>query len=150
LAKALGRVVREMEAVARKVRAQVPRLERRMQQRLSERIGAIYRKQLGEEPTRQAVLAQIADFVHSTDVREELDRIASHLEAVRRILSGAGGGAAKESPASAGRVLDFLGQELHREATTLAAKLRDTTVSAWVVRMKGQIEKLREQAANVE
>ena len=120
-----------------------------MEKRLTERIRAVSRRVSGAVPNRRAALAEIADFVRSADVREELDRIESHLRAVKTTLAGRPLGA-QEPAASPGRTLDFLAQELHREANTLGTKLRDTAVVQWVVQMKGQIEKLREQAANLE
>ena len=75
------------------------------------------------------------------DVSEELDRLASHLEALRQSL-------AAEGPV--GRSLDFLLQEVGREVNTIGSKSTDLRLTERVLAMKGCVERLREQAANVE
>ncbi|MEJ2652976.1 MAG: DUF1732 domain-containing protein, partial [Gammaproteobacteria bacterium] len=75
------------------------------------------------------------------DVEEELDRLAAHLAEVRRVLD-------KGSPA--GRRLDFLMQELHREANTLGSKSGDVETTRASMEMKVLIEQMREQVQNIE
>jgi uncharacterized protein (TIGR00255 family) len=75
------------------------------------------------------------------DVEEELDRLAAHLAEVRRILGQAG---------PAGRRLDFLMQELHREANTLGSKSGDVETTRASMEMKVFIEQMREQVQNIE
>jgi len=75
------------------------------------------------------------------DVREELDRLAAHLEEARRLI-GAGG--------PVGRKLDFLCQELNREANTLCAKSPDLELTRIGLEMKGTVDQIREQVQNVE
>jgi uncharacterized protein (TIGR00255 family) len=83
-------------------------------------------------------LALLADRM---DVGEELARLESHLEQVERLLAAGGG---------VGRQLDFLAQELFREANTIGAKCNDALVAHAVVELKTHIERLREQVQNVE
>jgi uncharacterized protein (TIGR00255 family) len=75
------------------------------------------------------------------DVREELDRLATHLEAARSLLRQGG---------PVGRRLDFLSQELAREASTLCAKANDVSLTAIGLDLRAQIEQLREQVQNIE
>ena len=81
-------------------------------------------------------MGEAVSFAQNGDVSEELARIASHLAALRAAASG--------------RTIDFLAQELQRQVYTPGTKQRDSHVTRWVVSMKSQVEKLREQAANVE
>ena len=80
-------------------------------------------------------------FVQKIDIAEELDRIETHIAEVRRVL---------EQNDAAGRRLDFLLQELNREANTLGAKSVDATIMHAAVEMKVLIEQVREQVQNIE
>jgi len=145
----LTRLIRMLEHLTLRIKRQIPKIQVGLRQRLARRI-----RQLTQAATRTPmstqsgspdwapVIAEAASLVQAGDVSEELARIDSHLVSVRKTLEGQ-----EDSP---GRTLDFLAQELHREASTLAAKVREGRVVRWVVAMKNQIEKLREQAANVE
>lgn len=82
-------------------------------------------------------MAVLAD---RSDVAEELVRLESHIDQFDRLLGD-------EAP---GRSLDFLSQELAREANTIASKSADVTIAHAVVDMKTQIERLREQVQNIE
>jgi uncharacterized protein (TIGR00255 family) len=75
------------------------------------------------------------------DIREELDRLASHVAAAKKLI-GEGG--------AVGRRLDFLAQEFSRETNTLCAKSNDSTLTALGLEMKVEVEQLREQAQNIE
>ena len=133
----LRQLLQKLESLRRKVQQRVPVVQRGLEKRLATRIQAIV-------PTAdsRAIAAEAASVVQATDVTEELGRLQSHLTALYQVVSGE-----SESP---GRTIDFLAQELHREINTLGSKIRDTAVIRHVVAMKGHIEKLREQAANVE
>jgi len=80
-------------------------------------------------------------FLKDSNISEEIERLAFHIKNFTGRLSRAG---------SAGKELDFIAQEMQREANTLAAKTFDTIISARVVQMKSQIEKIREQVQNIE
>jgi uncharacterized protein (TIGR00255 family) len=84
---------------------------------------------------------EIVLFAQKTDVMEELDRIDSHVSEVRRILKHGG---------VLGRRLDFLMQELHREANTLGAKSTNMDTTRASVELKVLIEQVREQVQNIE
>lgn len=80
-------------------------------------------------------------FLKSSDISEEVERLMYHLGNFKHKLSKAG---------PIGKELDFIAQEMQREANTLAAKSFDASVAGQVVQMKSQIEKIREQVQNVE
>jgi uncharacterized protein (TIGR00255 family) len=75
------------------------------------------------------------------DIREELDRLATHVAAARALIAAGG---------PVGRKLDFLSQELAREANTLCAKANDVSLTAIGLDLRAQIEQVREQVQNVE
>ena len=75
------------------------------------------------------------------DIREELDRLKTHVAAARALIDEGG---------PIGRRLDFLAQELAREASTLCAKANDVSLTAQGLELRAQIEQFREQVQNVE
>ncbi|MGI8601595.1 MAG: YicC/YloC family endoribonuclease [Verrucomicrobiales bacterium] len=87
------------------------------------------------------LLKEVALFAERCDISEELSRFASHLGQF---------GLALKSHEAAGRTLDFLCQELHREMNTIGSKANDAAISHLVVAAKTEVEKLREQVQNVE
>lgn len=90
----------------------------------------------------EARLAQeIAIFADRSDITEEIVRSRSHLKQFRNYMS---------MDDSIGRRLDFLIQEIHREFNTMGAKASDSSISARVVEVRAELEKLREQVQNVE
>jgi len=89
----------------------------------------------------ERVRQEITLFASKIDVDEELSRLSSHLTEMRRILSHGG---------AVGKRLDFLMQELNREANTLGSKSVDAEVSRSAMEMKILIEQMREQIQNLE
>jgi uncharacterized protein (TIGR00255 family) len=89
----------------------------------------------------QRILTEAALFSEKTAVAEETVRLMSHIEQLRGFL-------AQEQPV--GRKLDFLVQELNREANTIGSKCQDIEISRVVVEIKSEIEKIREQIQNIE
>jgi len=75
------------------------------------------------------------------DIREELDRLASHVTQAKKLLAGGG---------AIGRKLDFLAQELHRESNTLTAKANDLELTTIGLELKSVVEQFREQVQNLE
>lgn len=80
-------------------------------------------------------------FAERSDVTEEVARLKSHLQAAQQAI---------EAAEPAGRVLDFLAQEMYREVNTIGSKAKEAQIARWIVEMKSQIEKLREQVRNIE
>lgn len=91
-------------------------------------------------------------FALRIDVAEELSRLRSHLEELRHLLTDGGGKAAsgKKHAGSAGKRLDFLFQEMNREANTLGSKAGSMDVTRAAMDLKLLIEQMREQAQNIE
>jgi len=82
-----------------------------------------------------------ANFINDTDTTEEIDRLCFHIRNFKhKLIKGQ----------AIGKELDFIAQEMQREANTMAAKTFDVSVSAQVLKMKSLIEKIREQAQNIE
>ncbi len=97
---------------------------------------------LGETPyDEQRLLQEAAALALKADVREELDRLESHIVEARKLLSGGG---------DIGRKLEFLAQEFHRESNTLTAKAAAMPLTRAGLDLKATIDQLKEQAANVE
>jgi len=90
---------------------------------------------------RDRVAEELAMFVRNSDVSEELTRMKSHLKGFQMAL---------RNQKEAGKELDFIAQEMFREANTIGAKSSSFTISRWVIKVKSQIEKMREQLQNVE
>jgi uncharacterized protein (TIGR00255 family) len=90
---------------------------------------------------QERIVQEAAVLAVKADVREELDRLKSHIAAARELLRSEGG---------AGRRFDFLAQEFNREANTLCSKSATTALTATGLELKAAIEQLREQIQNVE
>jgi len=87
------------------------------------------------------ICQEIALLLQKSDVDEELDRLQTHVNEVSRTL---------KQKNAIGRRLDFLMQELNREANTLSSKAVDTDVTQTAVELKVLIEQMREQIQNIE
>lgn len=90
---------------------------------------------------QQRILTEAAIFADKVAVTEEIVRLRSHLNQLRGMLSSGG---------AIGRKLDFLVQELNREANTIGSKANDVEMAQMVVDVKAEIEKIREQVQNIE
>lgn len=122
----------ELEAeVPRLVAAARERLRGRLQGLLDERFATIDDVRLEQE---------VAILADKSDVAEELVRLASHVEQFRKISDGGG---------LLGRKLDFLLQEMGREANTIGSKIHDASITIRIVELKSCLERVREQIQNV-
>jgi uncharacterized protein (TIGR00255 family) len=108
--------------------------------RAAERVRKLVEAVPGAAPRAEDVARELAWWADRCDVSEELQRLESHVAQFRAALG---------SGAPAGKRLDFLVQELHREANTAGSKAADTEIAGLVLELKAVIEKLREQAQNV-
>jgi len=125
--------------IERQVTRVAPRIPA-LQAAFAEKLGARLRE-AGLDPEGERLKQELALFATKVDVAEELSRLGAHLSEVRRVLAAGG---------SAGKRLDFLMQELHREANTLGSKSVDAELSQASLEMKVLIEQMREQVQNVE
>ena len=98
-------------------------------------------REAGLDPDLDRLKQELALFATKVDVAEELSRLSTHIAEVRRVLEAGG---------SAGKRLDFLMQELHREANTLGSKSVDAELSQASLEIKVLIEQMREQVQNLE
>jgi uncharacterized protein (TIGR00255 family) len=118
-------------------------LPERAARRLEERLTALT-QQSGVSPERLA--QEVALLAEKLDVSEELTRLSTHLDAATSLF----GPGARPGRDGVGRTLEFLLQEIGRELNTLGVKSQDAGVSAAVVQAKAELEKIREQAQNIE
>jgi len=125
-----------MELQVERVKARLPIAIDAMRQRLTERLAEL-KAELDEARVEQEMVL----LVNKSDVAEEIDRLAAHIGEVRRVL---------EQQQPMGRRLDFLMQELNREANTLSSKSVDTDMTRAAVELKVLIEQMREQVQNIE
>ena len=119
-----------------------PEVEQRYQERLTQRLLAA----TGNEFNRQRLLEEVAILVDRSDIAEELERMTTHIGHFRELLTASG---------EVGKKLDFLLQEMNREANTLLSKTggvggKGTRITELGLAMKAEIEKAREQVQNVE
>jgi uncharacterized protein (TIGR00255 family) len=128
-----------MQTTARAVRVRLPEVAARIRARVSERIAVL--SQGGSAPDSARLEQELVMYAHKMDVDEELDRLDSHLVEVAAII---------DSNEPAGRRLDFLMQELNREANTLSSKSQDVETTRAAVDLKVLIEQMREQVQNIE
>ena len=126
-----------MRRALKAIRARLPQSAAEQKRRLRQRLVEVAGKPPGIAARVQEALAVIRD----TDVNEELVRLDSHLAHLEQTLAGG---------VDVGKKLDFIAQELTREANTLGAKANDGIIARRVVELKGAIEKIREQAQNLE
>jgi uncharacterized protein (TIGR00255 family) len=135
----LGATIRERLAV---VHARAPEVVRQYQERLRLRVNQLL-SEVGASVRDEDLLREIAVFAERSDIAEEVTRLGGHLDQYEAILSPS-----NQEPA--GRTLDFLAQEMLREANTIASKSADGEIARRIVEIKTAIDRLKEQAANAE
>ena len=126
----------QIERIVAKVKDVANTLRQDIQNRLIQRL-----EELGTKLESGRLEQEVALLAQRADIAEELDRLAIHVEEARACLRGTG---------PHGRRMDFLTQELNREANTLAAKSVIAETSQRAVDLKVVVEQIREQVQNVE
>jgi len=129
-------IVANLEEIEGRAPGVVDQYRRRLHERLS-KVLAEYEVTL--EPAD--LLREVGMFTDRSDISEETVRLKSHLEQFRSIMA---------LPESAGRKLEFLTQEMFREANTIGSKANDVEITAGVIEIKTAIERIREMIQNVE
>ena len=128
----------EIERLTGLIEARAPMVAEEYKTRLSETV----REALsGADYDETRLLTEVALFADKCAIDEELARLHAHIDHYRKILS---------IEPTAGRKLDFLTQELNREANTIGSKANDAAIAENVVLLKCEIEKVREQIQNLE
>ena len=138
--------VQQLRALAGRAGPLVPQVVQRQQQRFLERwneaVGSAQASQvLPTQALQERALSEAAAYAIRIDVAEELTRLASHLDEIERLLHAGG---------ELGKRLDFLIQELQREANTLGSKSAALELTSISVEMKVLVEQMREQVQNIE
>ena len=134
----LGQRVRRLAERADEIERRAPLVVQEHAARLTRRIEEL----IGMPPVDEGRLAaEVAIFADRSDIAEETTRLRSHLAQMQQMLIGDG---------PAGRTLEFLVQELGREANTIGSKANDVEISRAVIAVKGDLESLREQIQNLE
>lgn len=131
--------IEKIRGLVAQVAKLAPEVVEAHKKRLTERIRALVPSTVPVSP--EDLAREVALFADRCDISEEIQRIGSHLDEFLRILGEAN---------DVGRKLDFLTQELLREANTIGSKANDARIAHRVVEVKTEIEKVREQVQNVE
>jgi uncharacterized protein (TIGR00255 family) len=139
LGQILSQRMLEIEALAKKAEAAPGRKPEAIKARLAEQVAALLETsdRFDTERLNQEALLIAA----KADIREELDRIASHVAQARELIEKGG---------PIGRRLDFLSQEFHREVNTCCSKSNDIELTNTGLEMKNVVEQFREQVQNLE
>ena len=131
-----------LEMIAKKVQEIAPNAKKapkRLHDKLKKKLEEL---KINHEGDEERLSRELVLFVDRIDVTEELTRLGSHIAQFETIL--------KEGKERVGRELDFLTQEMHREANTIAAKSQELEITQSVLAVKSELEKIREQLQNIE
>jgi uncharacterized protein (TIGR00255 family) len=139
LARVLDAALDEIESLTREAAASAAAQPAALKAKLETQMAELLGTQTGLSPERLAHEAAL--LAVKADVREELDRLRAHIGQARELFAGKG---------TVGRKLDFLSQEFNREANTLCSKASDIALTRIGLALKTAIDRMREQAANVE
>ncbi|WP_339227640.1 YicC/YloC family endoribonuclease [Oceanobacillus sp. FSL K6-2867] len=134
----LAQRLQEIHKTVLRLREKRDIVRKEYQERIMERIRAY----LGDEVSKDGKFYQeIVLLAEKGDITEEITRLLGHIEHFEKTMN---------SPEASGRRLDFIIQEMHREANTIGSKSTDVTISEWNVSLKSLIEKMKEQVQNLE
>ncbi|MBX9578431.1 MAG: YicC family protein [Chthoniobacterales bacterium] len=133
----LKKRVRLLEQMVKKMVERAPIIFQHRRTQLGKRLADLGVPIPADSPS---LLRELALFAERSDIHEELVRLQSHFIQCQELLSSAG----------EARTFDYLAQEMFREFNTLGNKANDATISHWVVQAKSELDKIREQLANLE
>ena len=139
LARDIKRRIDSIKRAAHKVGLRAPKVLERYRQQLADRLEKLGAGLIHADDDR--LLKELVIFADRADISEELARLDSHYDECQRCFT------AREP---VGRKLDFLAQEMNREINTIGSKANDSNISQQVVILKTELERLREQAQNIE
>jgi uncharacterized protein (TIGR00255 family) len=135
----LSKRLDEIAALSARAESAPGRRPEAIRARLAEQVSTLL--QTSERFDSDRLYQEAVLLAAKADIREELDRLSSHVEQAKKLLANGG---------AIGRKLDFLAQELHRESNTLTAKANDLELTNIGLELKGVIEQFREQVQNLE
>jgi uncharacterized protein (TIGR00255 family) len=136
----LMRHVHLIAANLKEIQARAPFVIEDYHKRLSQRVSQLIAK-AELQVNQQDLIKEVAVFAERADIAEEIQRLTSHLDAFEQSC---------RTGEHAGRKLDFIAQEMLREANTIASKANDAQIARHIVEIKGAIDRLKEQVQNVE
>ncbi|MGI8315063.1 YicC/YloC family endoribonuclease [Halobacillus mangrovi] len=131
--------ITKVSSLLEKLEARRPYVVEEYKERIRARIEEYTKEEIQPDDTR--ILQEVGLLAEKGDVTEEFTRMHSHLSQFSKILT-------LEEPI--GRRLDFIVQEMHREVNTIGSKSNDAKLTEWVVDLKNEIEKMKEQVQNIE
>ena len=138
----LGSLIDNIESRLEPIETESGSVSEEYRQRLTKRIGEMLAKSESQIELDQGRLAQeVAYLSDRSDISEEITRLKTHIDHFRTIM---------EEDKEVGKRLDFLTQELNREANTITSKTNNMTVKENALQIKSDIEKIREQVQNIE
>jgi uncharacterized protein (TIGR00255 family) len=144
LAEAISGMLDQVEHWVGETARRAPAVVVEYHDKLHERVRALIER-LGNDLQvaidRDQVAREVALYADRCDITEELDRLRAHVAQTRDLLKKGG---------AVGRTLEFLAQEMHREVNTVGSKSADKEISRLVVALKSELERIKEQVANVE
>lgn len=152
----------DMAAILDQVEQNLPALMQAWQERITTRVRETLEavspdgfSQISGEELSARIAQEASLFSMRSDIAEELSRLRSHVQELQHLLSGSTSGAGtapagKRQKGSAGKRLDFLCQEMNREANTIGSKAASLDITHAAIDLKLFIEQLREQAQNIE
>ena len=138
-----GELMRHVKVIAsslKEIEKRAPEVIDDYHKRLSTRVNQLLAK-AELQVSQNDLIKEVAVFAERADIAEEIQRLTTHLEAFEQ---------ACRTGEHAGRKLDFIAQEMLREANTIASKANDATIARHIVEIKGAIDRLKEQVQNVE
>ncbi len=130
----LGEIEKPLKAIQKKIPALAKAFKSVLEKKAKEFLK-------NGEVDRERLTLEVALYVKNEDISEEVTRLKSHIHAMKKTLQESG---------EVGRKIDFIAQEMYRESNTMGAKSSDVLISNQVIQIKSAIEKIREQAQNVE
>ncbi len=138
----LSECARTLRSRAASIQVRAPQVVAAYEARLRQRMDAML-KELGRSVEPSDLLREVAIFAERSDIAEEVVRLGGHIDQLERLLD-------PSNAEAVGRPMDFLAQELLREANTIASKSADVETAQQVVDIKTAIDRIKEQAQNVE
>jgi uncharacterized protein (TIGR00255 family) len=137
--KNIRKIIDSIEISLGKIKLRTPMVVKDYKKRLIENVKDLTKSNRVFNPGR--IEEEAAIFARNCDISEEIHRVSAHISSFKKVLLDGG---------EAGRQLDFIAQEMHREANTIGAKANDFPISKEIIKIKSLIEKIREQVQNVE
>jgi uncharacterized protein (TIGR00255 family) len=133
----LSMIESHVDAISERAPQVVDAFQTRLRQRMEKLLSEV-----GADVRQEDLLREVAVFAERSDITEELSRLAAHLEQFRDLLSN--------DTDLVGRTMDFLSQEMLREANTIGSKCLDSEVGRRIVEVKGAVDRVKEQVQNLE